>query len=178
MNAIPTEGKPAFNTLLESHGRELYAYLWRMLGNDQDAEDCLQEAFLRAYRAYARLDERANVRAWLYKIAGNQVRSQLRTRSRRHRRELELQHADLAKVHSTEASVERKQWLQEVRKAVEGLPIKQRQALILSKYQGLNYAEIAQVLECSQEAARANVYQALKKLRIRFTPDFPGMERT
>ena len=57
MSTIATEGKPAFDTLVESHGRELFDYLWRMLGNDQDAEDCLQEAFIRAYRAYARLDD-------------------------------------------------------------------------------------------------------------------------
>ena len=178
MSTIATEGKPAFDTLVESHGRELFAYLWRMLGNDQDAEDCLQEAFIRAYRAYARLDDHANVRAWLYKISGNQARSQLRKRRQRYRHELELQGEEVARDHSTEGSVEWKLWLQEVQRAVEILPIKQRQALILNKYQGLGYAEIAQVLECSQEAARANVYQALKKLRIRFTPDSPKMERT
>ncbi len=178
MNTIAAEGKPAFDTLVERHGRELHAYLWRMLGNNHDAEDCLQEAFLRAYRAYARLDDGANIRAWLYRIAGNQARTQFRQRRVRFGRERELVQEEAARGPSTEQTVESKLRLEEVRVAVEALPMKQRQALILRKYQEMDYAEIAEVLECSAQAARANVYQALKRLRIRFMPDSQAMERT
>lgn len=139
-------------------------FLWRMLWNEQDAEDCLQEAFLRAYRAYPRMDGRANFRAWLYRIAGNTARTQLKRRQRRDGREIEL--ADEAPAPGgTEDGLERSERLQAVRAAVERLPAKQQQSLILRKYQGLSYAEIGAALQCSPESARANVYQALKRLR-------------
>lgn len=177
MNPIAAESKPAFEMLVERHGRELHAYLWRMLGNDHDAEDCLQETFLRAYRAYGRLDDRANTRAWLYRIAGNQARSQFRQRRARSAGELELVRAEAAREPSIEGVVERKLRLEQIRVAVEALPMKQRQALILRKYQEMDYAEIAEILGCSAQAARANVYQALKKLRTRFMPDSKEMGR-
>ena len=54
-----TKLKPTFDKLVDKHSREIFAYLWRLIGNDQDAEDCLQDTFLRAFKAYPRLDEQA-----------------------------------------------------------------------------------------------------------------------
>jgi len=72
-----SNNKPLFDILVDAHAAEIYRYLWRMLQNEQDAEDCLQEAFLKSYLAYDRLDESANYRAWLYRIAGNTARTRL-----------------------------------------------------------------------------------------------------
>lgn len=143
-----------------------------MLSHEQDAEDCLQEAFLRAYRAYPRMHGEVNYRAWLYRIAGNTAKTQLGRRQRRDGRETELepqverkQAAQPPGAKPAEEALQRKQLWSEVRRAVQALPFKQQQSLLLRKYQGLSYAEIGQALECSPEAARANVYQALKRLR-------------
>src|ERR1051325_11076075 len=74
--------RPDFEALVETHSAEIFAYLWRLLRQTADAEDCLQETFLRAYRAYPRLNGTANYRAWLYKIATNTARTHLKRRAR------------------------------------------------------------------------------------------------
>jgi RNA polymerase sigma-70 factor (ECF subfamily) len=160
MNSIPD-----FETLVEAHSAELFAYVWRMLHDTADAEDCLQETFLRAYRSFARLRPDTQHRAWLYKIATNTARTHLKQRGRIATRTLDLD-PDLQSDKSSPADqVDQRQLIKTVARAVEALPDQQRAALIMRKYQELSYAEIAAALDCTEESARANVYQALKKLR-------------
>ncbi len=162
--------KPEFADLVKAHAREIHAFVWRMLREDAESEDVLQSAFLRALRAYDRLPAGANYRAWLYRIAGNEARTQLR---RRGRRPSELTDDYPAPAPSVEHQAELRMRLGEVAQAVEDLPHKQRTSLILRKYQGLSYTEIGEILEISPAAARANVYQALLKLRARFVTVVP-----
>jgi len=162
------EPQPEFADLVETHAREIHAFVWRLMREDGEAEDVLQSGFLRAFRAYPRLPAGANYRAWLYKIAGNEARTQL---GKRARRPAELPDDFPALAPSVEHQAEQRMRLREVAQAVEGLPHKQRSSLILRNYQGLSYAEIGEILELSPEAARANVYQALRKLRDRFVTD-------
>lgn len=165
---MPT--KPPFNQLVDSHSREIFHYLFRMLGQVQAAEDALQDAFLRAFRAYDRLDVQANTRAWLYRIAGNVARTQLK-RHLRTRDDYAL-HENLRDENpSVAAQVEARERLRVLAQAVQGLPHQQRAALTMRKYQGLSYADIGAALDCTPEAARANVYQALKKLRQTFSQE-------
>src|SRR6185436_1804336 len=84
------KARPEFEALVDAHSAEIFAYLWRMLRQTADAEDCLQETFLRAYRAYARLNGQANYRAWLYKIATNTARTHLKRRTRSTERTTDL----------------------------------------------------------------------------------------
>jgi RNA polymerase sigma-70 factor (ECF subfamily) len=168
--------KPDFDELVEQHSAEIFAYVWRMLRETHDAEDCLQETFLRAFRSYGRVRAGTNYRAWLYKIATNTARSQ---RKRRKRNEIytadldpELQAGEM----SVADRVERKTLLAAVARAVEALPDQQRAALIMRKYQELSYAEIAAALECTEAAARANVYQAVKKLQEKFVLNEGGAQ--
>jgi RNA polymerase sigma-70 factor (ECF subfamily) len=173
--AAPT--RPEFTELVARFGRELYVFLWRMLSNEQDAEDCLQEAFLRAYRAYPRMQGEVNFRAWLYRIAGNTARTQLKRRLRRDGREIDLPDEESAASHRSgqaDDGLELRDRLAAVRAAVRGLPFKQQQSLILRKYQGLSYAEIGAALDCSPESARANVYQALRRLRSELAVERQG----
>ncbi len=157
--------KPPFDVLVDAHGREIYAYLWRMLQNEQEAEDCLQEAFLKAYLAYERLDGEANYRAWLYRIAGNDARTRLRDRLRTGSLlSEEVQDPRLPIEQQTHNRVQ----VEAVREAISALPYKQRESIILRKYQELSYEQIGKVLDTSAESARANVYQGLKKLRAQF----------
>ena len=162
--------REGIEALVDRHGRELHVFLWRMLRNDQDAEDCLQETFLRAFRALPGLSPEANVRAWLYAIAANVGRTWLK----RQRRETGWEEAQRARLagNGAEDPNERLDRLS-LWAAVGRLPARQREALILRKYQGLDYAAIATVQGNSAEAARANVYQALRRLRSLL----PAMER-
>jgi RNA polymerase sigma-70 factor (ECF subfamily) len=159
-----------FEMHVESFASEIYAYLWRMLRNKEDAEDCLQETFLRAYRAYSRLDPTANHRAWFYKIATNVANNFFRKQARRVPHQVELNDESMSGTFHEAFSPEMREQVEHIRVAVAELPNKQRAALILRKYHGFNYAEISSTLDCSESSARANVYQALKKLRAKFQP--------
>jgi RNA polymerase sigma-70 factor (ECF subfamily) len=167
--------KPSFEALVDAHGGEVFAYLCRLTRDEDDARDCLQEAFLRACRAYPRVETsapgRGNLRAWLYRIATNVAFTHLRRRRRER-----AWHTGLDEVLPDGASpppdqAARKILLARLAAAVEGLPVQQRSALVLRQYQELSYAEVAEVLGCTEAAARANVYQALKKLREKFADD-------
>jgi RNA polymerase sigma-70 factor (ECF subfamily) len=161
---MPT--KPDFDILVEKHSGELCGYLWRLTGDEADARDALQDTFLRAYRAYERVQDFSNLRAWLYKIATNTARTQ---NARNHRRQAEpLLEPIASSEKAVDAQVAERTQLAEVKQAVMVLPVRQRAALMMRKYQELEYAEIAAALDCSEDSARANVYQALKKLRQQF----------
>jgi len=160
--------KPNFDTLVEAHSAEIFAYLWRMMGEEADAEDCLQETFLRAFRGYSRLVSDSNYRAWLYKIATNVARTHFSHRKRAALRRVEIDPSRLHGGISPIDELDRREMLSAVLEAVEDLPHKQRAAFMMRKYQGLSYHTIATVLGGTEAAARANVYQALKKLRAQF----------
>lgn len=158
--------KPEFITLFEAHGKEIHVYLWRMLQNTEDAEDCLQETFLRAYKSYDRIHDYSHLRAWLYKIATNTARTYFKKRQKHEHGELSPHLPD--KTSAVSDQVETKMTFLAVQAEVEKLPAKQQAALILHKYQMLSYKEIAVALKCNEDTARANVYQAVKKLRKLF----------
>ena len=158
-----------FEALVEMHRDEIFAYLWRLIPGDQ-AEDCLQETFLRAFRAYERTAPDSNYRAWLYKIATNVARSAHTRRQREMTRE--LNHPIASEGRTLLDSVIFRDDLKVVLQAVETLPHKQRAALMMRKYQEMDYRDIGVALECSPATARAHVYQALKKLRVRLAGDF------
>ena len=156
---------PDFESLVNTHSAAIFAYLWRMLRDTADAEDCLQDTFLRAYRAYGRLDGHSSPQAWLYRIATNTARTRLKQRTREAVRTAALDPDRVAAGPGPAEQVDRRMLLETVAQAVEALPHQQRAALIMRKYQDLSYGMIASALECSEAAARANVYQAVKKIR-------------
>jgi RNA polymerase sigma-70 factor (ECF subfamily) len=158
--------KPDFESLVEWHGGELFGYLWRLTGNEADASDSLQDTFLRAFKAYERLQDFSNLRAWLYKIATNTARTR-HARSQRRQADPLLEPIASGEKAVDVQVLERTQ-LASVKQAVMALPARQRAALMMRKYQELEYSEIAAALDCSEDSARANVYQALKKLREQF----------
>jgi RNA polymerase sigma-70 factor, ECF subfamily len=161
-----------FEQLIERHHDEIFAYLWRLMGKDgrrdgaTDVEDIVQDVFLRAYESFSGLRPNSNHRAWLYKIATNCAYSQLRRMKHRRDKLLSLEHSATDQETGTEVSSLHKQMEQTVRNLVNRLPAKQKTCVTLRYLQDLDYPEIAQVLSCSQESARANVYQAIHRLRI------------
>ena len=173
----PTTGQPpgGFDALVSAHSAAIFAYLWRMLRDSADAEDCLQDTFLRAYRAYGRLASAAsgrghtNPRAWLYRIATNVARTRLKQRGREAARTVALDAAQAVELAAAgrgpaeQASHNAR--LAAVAAAVEALPHHQRAALILRQYQGLGYDQVAAILECSPESARASVAHGMRKVR-------------
>lgn len=165
---------PRFETLIERHHDEIYSYLWRLLDGaarvdrSTDAHDLTQEVFLRAYRAYPRLRAGSNTRAWLYKIATNCAYTLFKRSQSRpvdalpgwgEAGDLPADNPSMDDLASLAES------LDGFRDAVMALPRHQQAALLMRHVQGLEYAEIAEALGSSEEAARANVYQAIRHLR-------------
>jgi RNA polymerase sigma-70 factor (ECF subfamily) len=144
-----------FGQLLERHERELFAYAVRISGQRADAEDLYQDTFLAAFRAWPP-PRRGNERAWLYKIATNRMID----RERRAKR-IVANLDDLALAAPPRDDVT----LADLAGAIETLPAGQRAAFVLRKVQGLPYQEIALALECTEEAARARVSEAMKKVK-------------
>jgi RNA polymerase sigma-70 factor, ECF subfamily len=155
----------AFDGLVRDHQPSVYRFLYRLCcGHRQDAEDLCQETFLRAYRAFGRLEGEANHRAWLCRIAYNAF---LNTRRRARPTELP---EDLPAA--PDDGADRRELVGAIATFVRTLPPKQRAALILRHVEGRDYGEVAGVLGCSEDSARANVFQAVKKVRARFEKEY------
>lgn len=154
-----------FEDLVERHKAEIYRYMLQLTRNRTDADDLYQETLIKAYRAFDRLDGAANHRAWMYKIATNTFLSAQRRAGRETALDETVEMSIPAEQVDHAASLDARALLKEVERYVGGLPAKQRIALILRKYHEAGYDEIATSLGCSEAAARANVHEALRKLR-------------
>jgi RNA polymerase sigma-70 factor (ECF subfamily) len=158
-----------FEELMQRHEREIMRYLLRASEDREDAADLFQETWLRAYRAYPRLERESEVRPWLYAIATNLCRNRFRDRARRARVVVpdkgESPAADtIGKDHRFDHENEGYAAVH-IRELISDLPTKQQQALHLRYFAGLGYTEIASAMGCSEDSARANVSQAMKKLK-------------
>jgi RNA polymerase sigma factor (sigma-70 family) len=146
---------PPFQTLLDAHRRDVYRFLVASVG-PTDADDAFQETWIAALRAYPRLRSADNLRAWLLRIAQHKAIDSHRARARR-----ALPSDSLPEAHAPPAEDGRP----ELWAAVRRLPEKQRAAVFCRSVLGMPYSELAELLECSQDAARRNVYEGLKTLR-------------
>jgi len=154
---------------MQRHEREIMRYLLRVSGDRDDAADLFQETWLRAYRAYPRLEPESEVRPWLYAIAVNLCRNRARDGARRARviatDDEELPAGNT--IGNTRRSLSENEGYAAVRmrELISVLPPKQREALHLRYFAGLNYAQIAVAMDCSEQSARANVSQAVRKFK-------------
>jgi len=153
---------PSFDEAVTRHERELMRFLLRTTRDQDDALDLYQETWLRAYRAWPKLESAAGLRPWLYRIATNLCLNRARDRMRR-ARVIGDEQIDLAQVAGNSNGAH--DGVLHLKAAISKLPHNQREALVMRKFGGLEYAEIATALGCSADSARAGVYQALKKLK-------------
>jgi RNA polymerase sigma factor (sigma-70 family) len=148
---------PPFQTFLDAHRREVLAFLTAVAGPD-DAEDCFQETFIAALRAYDRLRGNSNLRAWVLTIAHRKAIDAGRARARR-----AVPTDAVPEEPTTDRAMGEEE--PELWSLVRGLPPKQRAAVAHRFVAGLSYAEMAPILDCSEEAARRSVHEGLTKLR-------------
>ncbi|MEJ7901269.1 MAG: RNA polymerase sigma factor [Thermomicrobiales bacterium] len=175
---IPTSPGPAiavdaghclFTSMIERFGDEIYRFACQLTGNGTDADDLYQETLLKAFRAYAKLPSDANHRAWLYRICSNTFISDRRKHGRVSPMN-DVMAATLSDNTPDQArALDARDLLRDVERFVDTLPPKQRVALVLRKHHEYGYADIADVLNSSEAAARANVHEALTKLRGAFS---------
>ncbi|MET0559268.1 MAG: sigma-70 family RNA polymerase sigma factor [Solirubrobacterales bacterium] len=147
---------PPFQTVLDEHSAAVMAILQGAVGRD-GAEDCFQETFLAALRAYPKLGDAGNLRGWLLTIAHRKAIDHHRARGRN-----PVPVAEVAEVAVEDGISEPDERLWA---AVGALPPKQRAAVALRYGSDLPHAEIAAALDCSPEAARRSLHEGLKRLR-------------
>jgi RNA polymerase sigma factor (sigma-70 family) len=146
---------PPFQVLLEEHRADVYRFIVATAGRSA-ADDCFQETWIAALRAYPRLRSGDNLRAWLFRIAHNKSIDSHRARGRR---------AVPVAVVPEGASVPADEDDPELWARVRELPTKQRTAVFCRAVLGMPYDELAVLLESSEDAARRNVHEGLKRLK-------------
>ena len=151
---------PPFQKLIDAHGRDVHRFLIALVGHD-GADDCYQETWLAALRAYPRLRDAANLRSWVLTIAHRKAIDHLRARNR-----VPALIGDQLPEPPAEPPPEPAD--ESLWDLVRELPDKQRTALALRYVADASYAEISAVMRTSQAAARRSVHEGLKRLRTEY----------
>ena len=154
---------PPFQALLDEHSTDLYRFCVATAGRGE-ADDCFQEACIAALRAYPKLRRADNLRAWLFRIAQNKAIDLHRSRARRPVPVETVPEPAAAGPAAAGVDGEPELWA-----ALRALPPKQRTAVFCRTVLGMPYRELAELLESSEDAARHNVSEGLKKLREEWT---------
>jgi RNA polymerase sigma-70 factor, ECF subfamily len=171
----------AYRVLVERHSRALFRLAFRMTGNEQDAEDVVQESFLRAYRQLGKFDERASFGTWLYRIAMNCSLDLVRSKKRRSEQmapaDPELDDPVLS-LPSHDPTPDRMAMSGEVRDrvaaALNELSASERTAFVLRHFEGMCIEDVSRVLGCQPGAAKHSVFRAVQKLRRALEPVMSG----
>lgn len=166
----------AFRVLVERHSRNIFRLAFRMTGNENDAEDLVQETFLRAWRELRRFDGRASFGTWLYRIASNCSLDVLRARRRRKEHiPAEPEQSDaVATLPSPDPAPDRVAFSGELNAllapALDQLSAMERAAFVLRHYEGMCIEDIARALGVQPGAAKHSVFRAVQKLRRALEP--------
>ncbi|MGC1485651.1 MAG: sigma-70 family RNA polymerase sigma factor [Candidatus Acidiferrum sp.] len=173
----------SFELLLQRYRTPLVNFLYRMVRAREEAEDLAQEVFLRVYRARKDYVPSAKFTTWLFRIATNLALNSVRD-NRHQRMEVSLdapvtvdaEDGGEKPLDIAEKNPNIEQYLVEearkkmIRHAINKLPEKQRAAVLLHKYQELDYGDIAKILECSESALKSLLFRAYETLRVELAP--------
>ncbi|SRR5947209_4578441 len=175
----------SFELLLRKYRTPVVNFLYRMVRDAAAAEDLAQEVFLRVYRARGQYLPTAKFTTWMFRIATNLAFNALRD-GRYHQLEVSIDRSAVDRLGDGESeqpaleiadrqpSIEleliRRDRAELIRRAVESLPEKQRAAVLLHKYQEMDYDEIARVLGCSESALKSLLFRAYETLRAELAP--------
>jgi RNA polymerase sigma-70 factor (ECF subfamily) len=174
--------RDAFRVLVERHSHNVFRLAYRMTGNQQDAEEVVQEAFLRAYQKLGQFEARANFGTWVYRIAANYAIDRMRQKHKEdaRREPPRAESADGAeddpmnRVADKAPTPERLTQSFELRKQMEqalaALSHAERTAFVMRHWEGCGIEEIAAVLKSNSGAAKNTVFRAVQKLRLALEP--------
>jgi RNA polymerase sigma factor (sigma-70 family) len=153
---------PPFQALLDAHARDVHRFLVATVG-PIDADDCYQETWLAALRAYPRLREASNLRGWIFTVAHRKALDHIRARGRR-----PFPAESVSEAIATPMAPDGQP---ELWARVRELPPKQRAAIALRFILDAAYADIGRMMRTTDEAARRNVHEGLKRLRMEYDHD-------
>ena len=160
--------------VFQEHRNLLFSVAYRMLGSAADAEDVVQDAFLRAYRNLARFEDRARFKSWLHRIAANCAYDVLRARARRDEQDqrrvgAENEEDPMADVASTDPTPDRLVFSGEVRRkvgvAMARMSAVEKSAFALRHFEGFSIDEIGRALDLDQSATKHSIFRAVRKVR-------------
>jgi RNA polymerase sigma-70 factor (ECF subfamily) len=185
MLGVKSGDDSSFELLLRRYRTPLVNFLYRMVRDGAAAEDLAQEVFLRVYRARGQYVPTAKFTTWMFRIATNLALNALRDgRYRQMEISIDQTGADHSadgesdqptkEIADRQASIEseliQRDRAEQIRRAVESLPEKQRAAVLLHKYEELDYDQIANVLGCSESALKSLLFRAYETLRVELAP--------
>jgi RNA polymerase sigma-70 factor, ECF subfamily len=172
----------AFRVLVERHSRAIFRLAYRMTGNQQDAEDAVQETFLRAFKQLRHFDSRSSFGTWLYRVCTNCTIDSLRNRKKHQEKRMTEMESDepaiLERQPASAPSPERLTLSGQISALLEPalaqLSTMERTAFVLRHYEGLGIEEIGRVLDVQPNAAKHSVFRAVQKLRRVLQPFAQG----
>jgi RNA polymerase sigma-70 factor (ECF subfamily) len=180
--------RDAYRVLVERHSRTMYKMAYRIMGNAHDAEEVVQESFLRAYQKLKQFAGNANFGTWVYRIAANYAIDRIRQRNADEARragpsksgEDSLEVDPLSQVRDMSPSPERLagsvQLADRMKAALAELSPAERTAIVMRHWDGCGIEEIAAVLKSNSNATKNTVFRAVQKLRRALTPFLDGKE--
>jgi RNA polymerase sigma-70 factor (ECF subfamily) len=167
----------AFRQLVEQHSRAIFRLAFRMTGNEEDAEDVVQETFLRAYKQLDKYEARSSFSTWLYRIASNYSLDLIRMRKRHEEKRERGTSEDRDILHNipvTDPGPDRivygTQVQERVNEALNELSPQERTAFVLRHFEGLSIEEIGESLGTGTNATKHSIFRAVQKLRRSLEP--------
>ncbi len=174
----------AFARLVESHQDRLLRLCERLLGDVEEARDAVQEVFLKAYRKAGELRPQGQVYTWLYRIAVNHCLNKLRRRKLvRFLRFEDPADEDAPRFEPPDgapdpiAALESRRRWQATRRAIAGLPAGQRTVLVLARFEGLSYRQIAEVLGITEGAVESRLFRAMRRVEAAQEAEASGVSK-
>jgi RNA polymerase sigma factor (sigma-70 family) len=164
--------------IYDRYSGRIYNFAFRFLRNSEAAEDATQEVFVKMLKHANQFHGDAKLSTWLFSITANWCRDYLRKADNKSKESDDVlitlpAPSELA----PDRNLERRESEQRVRRALESLTAEQREAILLSRYQGLSYAEIAQIAGCSEGAVKTRVFRAMETLKKTLMGDASGGDR-
>ena len=172
ITAAKAGDRQAFDDLVRATYADTYTLAYRLTGNEEDARDVVQDAYLRAYRGLKRFREEAQFSTWLYRITANCASTTISRRTRNRHEDLddEVGPADERRDYDPQARAEMSLERDRVSAAVAGLPPRLRAVVVLRDVYDLSHEAIAAELGITEAAAKVRLHRARKKLRERLFP--------
>jgi len=164
--------------IYDRYSSRIYNFAYRFLRNSEAAEDATQEVFVKMLKHASQFHGDAKLSTWLFSITANWCRDYLRKADNKAKEAEEVLYSLPApSEEAPDRNLERRQDEQRIQRALSALTPEQREAILLSRYQGLSYAEIAQISGCSEGAVKTRVFRAMETLKKALAGDARGGDR-
>jgi len=163
--------------IYDRYSARIYNFAFRFLKNAEAAEDATQEVFVKMMKHANQFQGDAKLSTWLFSITANWCRDYLRKADNKAKEAEDVLVTLPSSEHSPERNLEARESEVRVQRALSALTPEQREAIVLSRYQGLSYAAIAQIAGCSEGAVKTRVFRAMETLKKALTSGASGGDR-